>query len=105
MKEGHHIVIFPQGTRVPYNSTTEEYPYKTGFIGLVKELQADIIPMALNSGKLWKKKQFIKHSGTITMEFMDPIKYEEIEKMSKEELLSKLKDIIEKKSMELNNLS
>lgn len=104
MEKGHNIVIFPQGTRVPPESTTKEYPYKTGFIGLVKEMHADIIPMALNSGKFWRKKQFLKHSGTITMEFMDPIKYEEIEKMSKEELLLKLKNIIETKCVELNKI-
>ena len=104
MEKGHNIVIFPQGTRVPPESTTKEYPYKTGFIGLVKEMHADIIPMALNSGKFWRKKQFLKHSGTITMEFMDPIKYEEIEKMSKEELLLKLENIIETKCVELNKI-
>ncbi|MDD2840347.1 MAG: lysophospholipid acyltransferase family protein [Rickettsiales bacterium] len=102
IKEGHNIIIFPQGTRVPPYSTIKEYPYKTGFIALIRELGVDIVPMALNSGKLWRKKQFLKDSGTITMEFMDPIKYEDIKKMSKEELLLKLENIIESKSKELN---
>ena len=38
------------------------------------------------------------------MEFMDPIKYEDIKKMSKEELLKKLENTIESKSRELNKL-
>ena len=84
VKEGHNIIIFPQGTRVPPEKSIVEYPYKTGFIGLIRELGADVAPMALNSGKFWKKKQFLKRSGTITMEFMDPIKYEDIKKMTKE---------------------
>lgn len=104
IEEGHNIIIFPQGTRVPPEAKTKEYPYKTGFIGLIRELGADIVPMALNSGKLWRKKQFLKYSGTITMEFMDPIKFEDIKKMSKEELLTKLENIIEKKCEELNKL-
>lgn len=105
IKEGHNVVIFPQGTRVPPESTAKQYPYKTGFIALIKEMGVDIVPMALNSGKLWKKKQFLKHSGTITMEFMEPIAYEEVKKMSKEELLNKLENIIETKSHELNKLN
>lgn len=104
IKDGHSVIIFPQGTRVPPYSTTEEYPYKAGFIALIKEMKADVLPMALNSGKLWRKKQFLKPSGTITMEFMEPIKYEEIQKMKKKELISKLENIIESKSQELNKL-
>lgn len=104
IKEGHNIIIFPQGTRVPPYSTTKQYPYKTGFIGLIREMGADIVPMALNSGKLWTKKQFLKYPGVITMEFMKPIKYEEIKDMSKEELVKKLENIIETKSQELNNI-
>ncbi len=104
IEEGHNVVIFPQGTRVLPDADAKDYPYKTGFIALVREMGADVVPMALNSGKLWRKKQFLKHSGTITMEFMDPIKYEDIKKMSKEELLKKLENTIESKSRELNKL-
>ena len=104
IEEGHNVVIFPQGTRVLLDADTKDYPYKTGFIALVREMGADVVPMALNSGKLWRKKQFLKHSGTITMEFMDPIKYEDIKQMSKEELLKKLENTIESKSKELNKL-
>ena len=104
IKEGHNIIIFPQGTRVPPYSTKNEYPYKSGFIALIREMGADIVPMALNSGNFWRKKQFLKHSGTITMEFMDPIKYEDVKKMSKEELLNTLENLIEYKSQELNKL-
>lgn len=104
IKDGHSIIIFPQGTRVPFNSATETYPYKTGFIALIKEMGIDILPVALNSGKYWSKKQFLKYPGTITMEFMDPIKYEDIKKMTKDELLKKLEYIIENKSKELNKI-
>lgn len=105
IKNGQNIIIFPQGTRVLPNCTTKECPYKTGFIALIRDMGADIVPMALNSGNLWRKKQFLKHSGTITMEFLEPIKYEDIKKMSKEELLEKLENIIEPKCKELNKLN
>jgi 1-acyl-sn-glycerol-3-phosphate acyltransferase len=102
--EGHNIIIFPQGTRVPCDSNTKDYPYKTGFLALVKELGVDIIPMALNSGKLWKKKQFLKYSGKITMEFMEPIKYEDIKMLKKGEVIALLEDKIENKCKELNKI-
>lgn len=102
IEEGHSIVIFPQGTRVPPDSSIEQYPYKPGFIALIKSMEADIIPMSLNSGKLWGKKQFLKYPGTITIEFMQPIIYSEINNMSKEKLLEKIENIIETKSKKLN---
>ena len=102
IKEGHNIIIFPQGTRVPPQSTIKDYPYKPGFIALIKSIGADIVPMALNSGNLWKKKQFLKPSGTITMKFLDPIKYEDIKDLSKEEIIAKIEKIIESESQKLN---
>lgn len=102
IKEGHNIIIFPQGTRVPPQSTIKDYPYKPGFIALIKSIGADIVPMALNSGNLWKKKQFLKPSGTITMKFLDPIKYEDIKDLSKEEIIAKIEKIIEPESQKLN---
>ena len=103
LKEGHNIIIFPQGTRVPNNSTVEEYPYKIGFVVLAKELKVDVVPIALNSGKYWSKKQFLKYPGTIRMEVMDPIKYEDIKKMKNKEIFKTIETLIEDKSKELNN--
>ena len=104
LKEGHNLVIFPQGTRVHIDSTTSDYPYKSGFVALIKNLKVDVIPMSLNSGKYWSKKQFLKQKGVITMEYMKPIKYNELKNLTKEEIILKLENIIETKSQELNKL-
>jgi len=104
MQEGHNIIIFPQGTRVPHDSNTKQYPYKTGFIALIKELKADIVPMALNSGKLWRKKQFLKYSGIMTMEFLEPIPFDSVKDLKKDELLPMLENIIETRCAELNKI-
>ena len=99
---GHNIIIFPQGTRVPYNSDINDYPYKIGFVVLAKELGVDLVPVALNSGKLWKKKQFMKYPGTITMEFMEPIKYKDIRRMKNKDILNAVKSLIENRCDILN---
>ncbi|GMO60843.1 MAG: lysophospholipid acyltransferase family protein [Rickettsiales bacterium] len=101
LAKGHNIIIFPQGTRTPPTATLEEYPYKVGFLGMIKQFKVDIVPLALNTGKYWGKGQFIKKSGVIKMEYMEPIKYEDIKDLTNEELLVKLRDIIEKRSKEL----
>ncbi|MDR3290429.1 MAG: 1-acyl-sn-glycerol-3-phosphate acyltransferase, partial [Rickettsiales bacterium] len=104
IEKGHSLVIFPQGTRVLPTTTPTEVPYKIGFIEMVRQFKCDIAPMALNSGKFWGKKKFLKPSGTIRMEFMDIIKYEDIKNMSKEELLEVIQSKIETKSKELYEL-
>jgi 1-acyl-sn-glycerol-3-phosphate acyltransferase len=105
IQEGRNIIIFPQGTRVLPDADIKDYPYKAGFIALIREIGADVVPMALNSGNLWRKKQFLKYPGTITMEFMEPIKYEKIKSMDKNELILSLENAIEGKSKELSKIN
>ncbi len=71
--DGYKIVIFPQGTRTPFNSSTQDYPYHFSFISLYHE-GFKVIPASLDSGKFWPKGMFSKKkSGTITMTIMPAI--------------------------------
>lgn len=99
--EKRNIIIFPQGTRVPIGKTTQEYPYKTGFLGIVKTLKLDMLPIALNTGCFWPKKAFIKKPGTITIKILPVIKYENILHLSKEEIINNIENIIETESNRL----
>lgn len=56
------IVIFPEGTRVPRG---EAPPLAAGFAGLYKISRYPVVPIALDSGRLWTKA-FVKYPGTIT---------------------------------------
>ena len=67
---GRKIVIFPQGTRI---APLDKKPYKVGVAALYQELNLPLVPMALNSGLIWPRRSFIKHSGTITIEFLPAI--------------------------------
>ncbi|CAN5220544.1 lysophospholipid acyltransferase family protein [soil metagenome] len=64
------IVIFPEGTRV---APGEQPPLRAGIAGLYKTLGLPVIPVALNSGTLWPKRKFVKHSGTVTFRIGEPI--------------------------------
>jgi 1-acyl-sn-glycerol-3-phosphate acyltransferase len=68
--EGRPIVIFPEGTRVPPG---EKPPLQPGFAGLYRVLKLPVVPVAVDSGRLWPRGRFVKRSGVVTMRFLEPI--------------------------------
>lgn len=67
---GRSILIFPEGTRVPPG---ERPPLQAGFAGLYKVLGMAVVPVALDSGRLWPRNSFLKRAGTITIRIGEPI--------------------------------
>ncbi|MGI9499057.1 MAG: lysophospholipid acyltransferase family protein [Geminicoccaceae bacterium] len=67
---GSPVVIFPEGTRTPPG---EKQPYHPGVAALYKQLALPVVPVALNSGLFWGRRSFAKKSGTILVEFLEPI--------------------------------
>ncbi len=61
--EGRPIVIFPEGTRVPHG---QRAPLRPGIAGLYKSLGLPVVPVALDSGRLWQRRQFVKRAGIVT---------------------------------------
>ena len=68
--QGRPIVIFPEGTRTLPGSSK---PYHPGVAALYQNLNIPVVPVALNSGKLWQKNAFVKKPGVITIEFLPPL--------------------------------
>lgn len=68
--EHRPIIIFPEGTRTLPETTSTYHP---GVAALYQHLDIPVIPVALNSGYLWKKNAFTKQAGKITIEFLPPI--------------------------------
>ena len=66
MAAGRAIMIFPEGTRV---APGEHPPIKSGFAGLYRQLDLPVVPVALDSGRLWPRNSFLKRSGMITFRF------------------------------------
>jgi 1-acyl-sn-glycerol-3-phosphate acyltransferase len=68
--EGRPIVIFPEGTRV---APGVRPPLEPGFAGLYRALGLPVVPVALDSGRVWPPRSFVKRPGVVTMRFGDPI--------------------------------
>jgi 1-acyl-sn-glycerol-3-phosphate acyltransferase len=70
IRQNRPIVIFPEGTRVAHGEAPDLRP---GIAGLYKTLGVPIVPVALNSGRLWKRRSFIKQAGIVTVRIGEPI--------------------------------
>ena len=70
LETGFCVVIFPEGTRIPYGKRSK---YKIGGSLLGAHCGAPVVPVAHNAGKLWGRNSFIKHPGVITMSIGTPI--------------------------------
>jgi 1-acyl-sn-glycerol-3-phosphate acyltransferase len=68
--EGRPVVIFPEGTRV---SPGDQPPLQPGFAGLYRALDLPVVPLALDSGKVWPRRSFVKRPGIVTFRFGETI--------------------------------
>lgn len=68
--QGLSILIFPEGHRRPVNA---EPDYKPGVAALYKALDVPVVPVALDSGRYWPRRSFLKYPGTVTVRFLEPI--------------------------------
>ena len=64
------IVIFPEGTRIPSGNMGKFHP---GIAALYTQLNATVVPVAVNTGLFWPRHTFTKISGNIIIEFLKPI--------------------------------
>jgi 1-acyl-sn-glycerol-3-phosphate acyltransferase len=56
------VLIFPEGTRVRLGETP---PLRSGFAGLYRALGLPVVPVAMDSGRLWGRG-LVKRGGTVT---------------------------------------
>ena len=70
IEAGRSVVIYPQGTRV---APGEKKPYLPGVAALYTQLGVPVIPIALDSGRLWPRGAFVKRAGTVTVTVLPPI--------------------------------
>jgi 1-acyl-sn-glycerol-3-phosphate acyltransferase len=67
---GRPILIFPEGTR---SAVGARVPYQQGVAALYRQLGVPLVPVAVNSGLFWGRRQFLKRPGTIIVEILPAI--------------------------------
>lgn len=67
--EGRSILIYPEGTRV---APGERPPLQSGFAGLYRTLGLPVVPVALDTGRVWPR-QGAKRPGVVTIRIGAPI--------------------------------
>lgn len=85
---GRQILIFPEGNR---RSPGAPPDYKSGVVALYESLRLPCVPVALNSGLFWPRRQFMRYPGTIVVELLEPIPAG----LPREEFLARLERTIE----------
>ncbi|AJP73536.1 lysophospholipid acyltransferase family protein [Sphingomonas hengshuiensis] len=66
---GRSVVLFPEGTRSPVG---EAPPLRSGLAGLYRAIGLPVVPVALDSGKVWPKDGPMR-PGIVTFRFGTPI--------------------------------
>jgi 1-acyl-sn-glycerol-3-phosphate acyltransferase len=70
LDKGREIIIFPEGTR---RAPGAKPAYQPGIALLYRTLNVSVVPVALNSGLYWPRRQFVHRPGTIVVEFLPAI--------------------------------
>jgi 1-acyl-sn-glycerol-3-phosphate acyltransferase len=93
-RQNRVIIIFPEGTRT---LPGEKNKYKSGFYTIYKNLNLEILPIALNTGCCWSKKSFIRKPAKVTIQILPSIKTGK----DKVEVLQLIEDKIEQTTSKL----
>ncbi len=96
VSKGRSIIIFPEGTRCKH---LEVKGYKSGIMFLAEGLDMPIVPVALNTDLCWSKGAFLRRSGKVIFEFMEPMRVKDF--ATKKEFMQALEQRIEGKCLEL----
>lgn len=81
-----YVIIFPEGTRVKYG---EKGRIRSGVLPLYEAHVAPMVPVTLDSGRLWPRNSFLKKPGVVTLTFHPPL----ATNLSREELIAKLESL------------
>ena len=94
LDDGRSIVIFPEGTRIPPGNMGKFHP---GIAALYTQLNATVVPVAVNSGIFWPRRKFKKRPGNIIIEFLEPFE----PGIDRKKFMSQLHDQIRKGTQKL----
>jgi len=70
LADGMGVIVYPEGTRVPPGQT-RKYGVSGALLGV--EAGVPVVPIAHNSGYLWRRRAWLKKKGTIYVVIGKPI--------------------------------
>jgi 1-acyl-sn-glycerol-3-phosphate acyltransferase len=89
--KGRQIVIYPEGTRQEIGAPPE---YKPGIAALYKDLGLPVIPIALNTGLVWRPNGIMRNPGNVTIKILPAIPAG----LPRDEFMARLESVIETES-------
>ena len=92
---GRDIVVFPEGTRT---APGQRLPYRPGIAALYAALDVPVVPVALNSGLYWARREFVKRPGRIVVSMLPAI----APGLERKPFMDRLRDRIESETARLN---
>jgi 1-acyl-sn-glycerol-3-phosphate acyltransferase len=94
LRQGHALLIFPEGTRTPDGTTKE---FATGTMLIVRRAEPLVVPVAVEgSYDAWpKERKLPRASGKVGVMFGDPIPADVLLGMQPEDALKHLRDAVE----------
>ena len=92
---GRDIVVFPEGTRT---APGQRLPYRPGIAALYAALDVPVVPVALNSGLYWARREFVKRPGRIVVSMLPAI----APGLERKPFMDRLRDRIESETAHLN---
>jgi len=93
-REPGQLIIFPQGTRVAPGAKKE---YKVGVSVLYQELDAPVVPVAVNVGVFWPRRRVYRDPGLAVIEFLPRID----RGLEKRDFLEQVETVVEANSIRL----
>lgn len=97
-EQGRRILIYPEGH---LSKIGTHHTYRKGVYHLYKDFNCPVVPVATNLGQRWNQMDWQKHSGSATLEFLEPI----MPGLEKEEFMERLQNQIERRSLALLDLN
>lgn len=88
------LLIFPEGTRTKPGQLSS---YKAGIGIFYDALQVPVVPIAVNTGIFWPRRNWRKYPGVATIKILSPIQ----PGLPKDEFMKRLEATIEGESMKL----
>jgi 1-acyl-sn-glycerol-3-phosphate acyltransferase len=70
LEEGHWVMIFPEGTRVPAGETRR---YGLSGALLAQEAGRLLVPVSHDAGDFWPRRGWVKKPGTVTVRIGPPV--------------------------------